>query len=103
MSISWSRILPEGRGIVNQKGVQFYRAVFEALKNNGIEPHVTLYYCDLPQALERKGGWLNEDTINGFVEYAQLCFAQFGDVVCHLLVWFFFGMGFGTVRIFCRT
>jgi beta-glucosidase len=73
-SISWARILPEGRGRVNQAGLDFYRRLAEALLEAGIEPYVTLYHWDLPMALQQRGGWPERGTVDAFVEYA--------DVVC---------------------
>lgn len=81
MSISWSRILPEGEGNVNKKGIAFYHKVFDCLESYGIEPNVTLFHYDLPQALEKNGGWENEKTAYAFADYAKLCFSEFGDKV----------------------
>ena len=81
MSIAWSRVLPEGKGALNQKGVDYYKRCFEKLLQNGIKPNVTLYHWDLPQALEDKNGWVNRDTIGYFSEYAYKMFELFGDTV----------------------
>ena len=81
MSISWSRVLPEGTGRLNQKGVDYYRRVFEALLEHNIIPNVTLYHWDLPQVLEDRGGWRNRDSIEWFGEYADKMFASYGDIV----------------------
>ena len=81
MSISWSRVLPEGVGALNQKGVDYYRRVFEALLENNIIPNVTLYHWDLPQVLEDKGGWRNRDSIEWFGEYADKMFGTYGDII----------------------
>lgn len=81
MSISWSRVMPDGTGAVNQKGMDYYRRVFERLNENGITPNVTLYHWDLPQVLEDRGGWVNRDSIEWFGEYAENMFRAFGDVV----------------------
>jgi len=80
-SLSWSRILPEGVGKVNQKGIDFYNAVIDELLRNGIEPYITLYHWDYPQALQDRGGWLNEDSIAWFAEYAGIVSAAFSDRV----------------------
>ncbi|KAF9260580.1 glycoside hydrolase family 1 protein [Marasmius fiardii PR-910] len=85
-SISWSRIIPlGGRGDeVNREGVRFYRSIIEELVKNGITPCVTLYHWDLPQALyDRYTGWLDRRIIDDFVNYAEVCFREFGDLVKH--------------------
>lgn len=81
MSISWSRVLPNGTGALNQKGMDYYRRCFEELREAGITPAVTLYHWDLPQVLEEKGGWINRDVIDWFGEYAEKMFRAFSDVV----------------------
>lgn len=80
-SIAWTRILPDGRGKVNQKGVDFYNRVIDECLKNGIIPFVTLYHWDLPQTLEEEGGWLNPKTADAFVRFADVCFEAFGDRV----------------------
>ncbi|WMI67149.1 GH1 family beta-glucosidase [Mangrovimonas sp. YM274] len=83
-SISWSRIFPQGRGEINEKGIQFYSELIDELLANDIEPWVTLYHWDLPLALQLEmDGWLNKDITDVFVHYAQLCFERFGDRVKH--------------------
>lgn len=84
-SISWSRILPEGTGKINQAGVDFYNALIDELLKYGIEPYVTLYHWDLPYALHCKGGWLNDDISDRFEEYASLVAGLFGDRVKHFI------------------
>lgn len=86
-SISWSRLFPRGYGEVNQKAVQFYKSVFQELKNNGIEPFVALYHFDMPAHLQQIKGWENRDVVTYYKEYAKTCFQLFGDVVKH---WFTF-------------
>lgn len=82
LSISWSRIFPSGRGEVNQKGVNFYREVFEELKKYDIEPVVTIYHFDYPQGLvDAYGGWIHRDSIQDFVSYCQFLFTTYGDLV----------------------
>lgn len=76
-SVSWSRVLPEGRGRVNEKGLDFYRRLIDALHRAGIRPVVTLYHWDLPQALQEEGGWENPRTCEAFAEYARLLFRAF--------------------------
>ena len=81
LSISWSRVMPNGTGELNQAGVDYYRRAFEALLEKGIAPCVTLYHWDLPQVLEEKGGWVNRDCIEWFGEYADKMFRAYGDIV----------------------
>lgn len=81
-SISWSRILPQGRGEVNEKGIQFYSDLIDELLANDIEPWVTLYHWDLPLALQLEmDGWLNKEIADVFTDYANLCFERFGNRV----------------------
>jgi len=78
-SVSWSRILPEGKGRVNEKGLDFYRRLTDALRANGIQPLVTLYHWDLPAALDDLGGWVNRDVAGWFAEYANVMFRTLDD------------------------
>ncbi|MBE6653778.1 MAG: glycosyl hydrolase family protein [Ruminococcaceae bacterium] len=80
-SISWSRVMPNGVGPLNDKGMDYYKRVIEQLNKNNITPNVTLYHWDLPQVLEDRGGWVNRDSIQWFGEYADKMFRAFGDVV----------------------
>ena len=80
-SISWSRVLPNGVGQLNDKGMDYYKRMIEQLNQNGIAPNITLYHWDLPQVLEERGGWVNRDSIEWFGEYADKMFRAFGDVV----------------------
>lgn len=81
-SISWSRILPSGEGLINQAGITHYNMVIDELISAGIEPMVTLYHWDLPQALQDKyTGWISENTADAFATYADICFSAFGDRV----------------------
>lgn len=59
ISISWPRVMPDGRGQINDKGLDFYRRAVDALLENGVKPFIMLYHWDLPQCLQEKGGWLN--------------------------------------------
>jgi beta-glucosidase len=81
LSTAWPRLLPEGRGPVNEKGCEFYDRLVDALLEAGIEPWICLYHWDLPQALEYRGGWQNRDTARWFAEYAALAVRRFGDRV----------------------
>jgi beta-glucosidase len=83
LSISWPRVLPEGRGRVNAAGLDFYDRVIEALVARGIAPYVTLYHWDLPQALQDRGGWGNRDTAGYFADFAELLARRLGDRVSH--------------------
>ncbi|HEY6088760.1 MAG TPA: GH1 family beta-glucosidase [Gemmatimonadaceae bacterium] len=80
-SISWSRIYPNGTGLVNRKGVDFYSRLVDALLEKGIKPNATLYHWDLPEALDDRGGWLNRDISEWFCDYAVTMFDALGDRV----------------------
>lgn len=80
-SVSWPRILPEGKGRINDKGLDFYKRLVDELLKNDIAPNMTLYHWDLPYELQTLGGWLNRDTAKWFGEYAQLLFKEFADRV----------------------
>lgn len=80
-SLAWSRILPEGIGCVNQEGFDFYDRIIDECLAKQITPWVTLYHWDLPQALEKRGGWTNREILSWFEEYAMLCASKFGDRV----------------------
>jgi beta-glucosidase len=73
-SVSWSRVLPEGSGRVNQAGLDFYSRLVDELLENGIEPLLTLYHWDLPAALDDRGGWLNRDCADWFADYARVMY-----------------------------
>ncbi|MDG4553910.1 MAG: GH1 family beta-glucosidase [Candidatus Competibacter sp.] len=80
-SVSWSRVLPEGRGRINSQGLDFYQRLVDALLAQGIQPMLTLYHWDLPAALDRRGGWLNPDSADWFADYAQILFRALDDRV----------------------
>ncbi len=80
-SLSWTRILPEGRGTVNPAGLAFYDRLVDGLLEHGIQPLPTLFHWDLPQALEDEGGWLDRDTAHRFAEYTALAADALGDRV----------------------
>ncbi len=78
-SISWPRVLPNGRGQANRSGLDFYDALIDGLLEAGIEPFPTLYHWDLPQALQDEGGWAQRDTAEAFVEYTTVVLRRLGD------------------------
>ncbi|HEY0555206.1 MAG TPA: family 1 glycosylhydrolase, partial [Thermoanaerobaculia bacterium] len=80
-SIAWSRILPQGKGTVNEKGLDFYRRLVDALLENGIQPLATLYHWDLPAALDDRGGWLNRDVADWFADYARVAYRALDGAV----------------------
>ncbi|KAJ4711681.1 putative Beta-glucosidase [Melia azedarach] len=83
-SIAWPRVLPQGKlsGGVNWEGVNFYNFVINELLSNGIQPFVTLFHWDLPQALEDEyGGFLNPKIVDDYRDYVDFCFQEFGDRV----------------------
>lgn len=82
-SLAWPRILPDGTGRVEPRGLDFYDRLIEELLENGIEPWVTLHHWDLPSALYDKGGWLARDTCDAFGEFTDLVTRRYGDRVRH--------------------
>ena len=82
-SIAWPRILPSGRGQVNQAGLDFYSRLIDTLLEAGIEPFATLYHWDLPQALQDSGGWPVRSTAEAFAEYTDVVSRHLGDRVNH--------------------
>jgi beta-glucosidase len=82
-SIAWPRVLPQGRGTVNQAGLDFYDRLVDELLANEIEPFPTLFHWDSPQALEETGGWRVRETAEAFVEYAEVVAGRLGDRVRH--------------------
>jgi beta-glucosidase len=97
-SISWSRILPDGTGEVNEKGIQFYHDVIDECHRQGVEPWITLYHWDLPQVLEDKGGWTNREVVDWFKAYTEVCAKEYGDKVKDWMVFnepaAFVGLGY---------
>ena len=80
-SIAWPRILPAGRGKINQKGLDFYSKLVDGLLEADIKPFATLYHWDLPQKLEDEGGWTVRSTADAFAEYADVISRTLGDRV----------------------
>lgn len=97
-SVSWSRVLPNGVGEVNEAGLKFYSALVDELKTAGIEPLVTLYHWDLPQAIQERGGWENPEISEWFAEYAKVVVSCLGDRVQYWMTinepQMFAGLGF---------
>lgn len=85
-SLAWTRILPDGIGVVNQKGIDFYNRVIDTCLQKGIQPWITLYHWDLPQVLEDKGGWTNRAVLDWFSRYVEVCAKAFGDRVKNWMV-----------------
>ncbi|MED3384995.1 6-phospho-beta-glucosidase GmuD [Bacillus subtilis] len=81
MSISWSRLIPNGTGEINGKAANFYNNVIDELIANGIEPFVNLFHFDMPMALQKIGGWVNRETVDAYENYARTCFRLFGGRV----------------------
>ena len=95
-SISWSRLIPDGTGSVNEEGYKFYRSYFEALKSEGIEVMVNLSHFDTPLVLQEKfGGFESKEVVQAYKEYAKKCFELFGDIVKY---WFTFNEPIVTVE-----
>lgn len=80
-SISWPRLIPNGVGKLNPKGAEFYSNLIDELLENGIEPYITLFHWDYPYELYKKGGWLNDDSVNWFADYAARVAELFSDRV----------------------
>lgn len=95
-SVSWSRVIPNGIGEVNQAGIDFYSKLIDELLEKDIEPFLTIYHWDLPQVLQEKGGWLNREIADWFAYYTQVLVSNFGDRVKywitinepHCICWF---------------
>lgn len=82
-SISWPRVLPEGKGSVNQAGIDFYDRLVDELTGSGIEPWVTLFHWDYPSSLMRLGGWSSSDSSKWFADYVAIVADKLGDRVKH--------------------
>jgi beta-glucosidase len=98
ISLAWPRIVPNGKGEANHKGIDFYNRVIDELLKHNIQPFVTLYHWDLPQMLEDGGGWTNRDAASYFGDYAAVCAKAFGDRVKHWMAfnepWIFTVLGY---------
>ncbi len=84
-SVSWPRVLPEGKGRVNAKGLDYYDRLIDALLAANITPFLTTYHFDYPEALQKQGGWLNPDSSQWLAEYAHLLSTRLSDRVTHWL------------------
>jgi beta-glucosidase len=84
-SVSWPRVLPDGRGAVNEPGLAFYERLVDGLLERQIRPMLTMYHWDLPQALQERGGWTNPDIVEWFAEYAGVLAGRLGDRVADWL------------------
>ncbi|CUI17165.1 Beta-glucosidase A [Candidatus Protochlamydia naegleriophila] len=80
-SIAWTRIIPEETGAINSEGLNFYDRLIDTLLKYGIEPIITLYHWDLPERLQKQGGWASRGVIEPFLHYALTCFSHFSDRV----------------------
>jgi beta-glucosidase len=85
-SISWPRVIPEGIGQINHKGIDFYDRLVDGCLQRGITPWITLYHWDLPHSLEVKGGWTNREVIDWFENYVNVCTTRLGDRVRNWMV-----------------
>lgn len=84
-SISWSRIFPSGTGEINEAGVRFYSELIDELITHGIEPYITLFHWDYPYELHRKGGWLNDESVKWFSDYAAKIVELYSNRVTYFI------------------
>ena len=85
-SVSWPRILPEGTGKINLKGIEFYNKVIDYCLEAGLEPWITTYHWDLPQKLQELGGWTNRDVVSWYTDYVSVLRDHFADRVTHWIL-----------------
>ncbi len=103
-SISWPRVVPEGRGAVNEKGMDFYKRLVDELLDHGITPHATLFHWDSPQALEDKyGSWRSREIARDFADYTTAVVSRLGDKLKHWMtineIFCFTFMGYGVGKV----
>lgn len=84
-SIAWTRIIPDGKGEINKKGIEFYSNLIDELIKYGIEPIITMYHFDLPYELDKIGGWENREVVDYFEKFAKVLFENYGDRVKYWL------------------
>ncbi len=101
-SMAWARVQPDGKGAWNEAGFDFYSRLLDALAENNIRAHITLYHWDLPQGLQDDGGWLNRDTAYHFADYAREVARRFGDrveaIATHNEPWCTANLGYGNAQ-----
>jgi len=109
-SIAWPRIVPDGRGTVNEKGVDFYRRLVDTLLKHGITPHATLFHWDSPQALEdRYGSWRSREMAKDFADYVTATVKRLGDrihdwmTINEIMCFTILGYGVGSVPSMLRA
>lgn len=85
-SVSWPRVIPQGTGALNPAGIKFYHNVIDETLKNGLEPWLTCYHWDLPQALQDRGGWPNREIIGWFSDYVVFLAKEYGDKVKNWMV-----------------
>lgn len=97
-SVSWTRIFPDGTGKVNEEGIRFYSELVDELLKYGIEPYLTLFHWDYPYALHKRGGWLNDDSVKWFADYAETVVKALSDRVKYYMTFnepqCFVGLGY---------
>ncbi|MCR5641521.1 MAG: mannose-6-phosphate isomerase, class I [Lachnospiraceae bacterium] len=84
-SLNWARILPDGTGRVNEKAIAMYRDMILTMKSHGIEPYITLFHWEFPKALYHKGGWLNDEVVEWFGNYAKVVAEHFSDICTNFI------------------